>query len=225
MVKTPLAIQETRVWSWVRKIHWRREWQPTPVFLLGEFCRQRNLVDYSPWVCKESNTTERPTHSLWQWLYLSLWNSTDHGLSWAMTYLKTVPTPHFWIPQNGLRGSLSFCIAPSFICLFIYKMYFVPVMCKHCAGQWWCSDEQDTIPAIHKLSQYNERCREVNSKCWDWGRLPGGCDVWRTTKGNSSGRKGGAIVIAHGRSTGCDMYKDMAVRGSWNVSMILGLIG
>ena len=32
-----------------RKIPWRREWQPTPVFLPGEFHGQRNLMGYSPW--------------------------------------------------------------------------------------------------------------------------------------------------------------------------------
>jgi len=29
---------------WVGKIPWRREWQPTPVFLLGEFRGQRSLA-------------------------------------------------------------------------------------------------------------------------------------------------------------------------------------
>ena len=43
---------------WVRKIPWRRAWQPTPVFLPGEFHEQGNLVDYSPWGCKESDRTE-----------------------------------------------------------------------------------------------------------------------------------------------------------------------
>jgi len=33
---------------WVRKIPWRREWQPTPVFLPGESLRLRTLVGYSP---------------------------------------------------------------------------------------------------------------------------------------------------------------------------------
>ena len=37
---------------------WRREWQPTPVFLCGEFHGLRSLVGYSPWGCKESDTTE-----------------------------------------------------------------------------------------------------------------------------------------------------------------------
>ena len=33
-------------------------WQPTPVFLPGEFCGQRSLVGYSPQACKELDTTE-----------------------------------------------------------------------------------------------------------------------------------------------------------------------
>ena len=31
---------------WVRKIPWRREWLPTPVFLPGEFNGQRSLAGY-----------------------------------------------------------------------------------------------------------------------------------------------------------------------------------
>ena len=44
---------------WVGKIPWRRERLPTPVFLFGEFHGQRNLVGYSLWDCKESDTTKR----------------------------------------------------------------------------------------------------------------------------------------------------------------------
>ena len=49
LVKNPPAMQETWVWPWIRKIPWRRAWQPTPVFLPGE----------SPW-------TEEPSrlHSM-----------------------------------------------------------------------------------------------------------------------------------------------------------------
>ena len=43
---------------------WRRKWQPTPVFLPGKSHGQRSLVGYSPWGCKESDTTE--------WLHLNL---------------------------------------------------------------------------------------------------------------------------------------------------------
>ena len=37
---------------WVGKIPWRRDWQPTPVFVPEEFCGQRSLVGYSPWVAQ-----------------------------------------------------------------------------------------------------------------------------------------------------------------------------
>ena len=41
---------------YVRKIPWRRAWQPTPVFLPGESHGQRRLSGYSPWGRKELAT-------------------------------------------------------------------------------------------------------------------------------------------------------------------------
>ena len=55
MVKNLPTMQET----WVRNIPWRREWQPTPVFLSEEFHGQRNLAGNSLWSCKESDMTEQ----------------------------------------------------------------------------------------------------------------------------------------------------------------------
>ena len=43
----------------VRKIPWRRVWQPTPVFLPGESPGHRSLAGYSPWGCRESDITEQ----------------------------------------------------------------------------------------------------------------------------------------------------------------------
>ena len=43
---------------WLRKIPWRRDWPPTPVFLPGEFHGQRSLVGYSPGGHKELDMTE-----------------------------------------------------------------------------------------------------------------------------------------------------------------------
>ena len=37
---------------------WRREWQPTLVFLPGESYGQKNLVGYSPWGSQDSDTTD-----------------------------------------------------------------------------------------------------------------------------------------------------------------------
>ena len=52
-------MQETQVWSLGQEDPWRREWLPTPLFLPGESHGQRSLADYSPWGCRESDTTER----------------------------------------------------------------------------------------------------------------------------------------------------------------------
>ena len=38
--------------------HWRRKWQPTPVFLPGESHGQRSLVGCHLWGCTESYTTK-----------------------------------------------------------------------------------------------------------------------------------------------------------------------
>ena len=61
VVKTHLPLHETlesRFDPWVGKIPWSRAWQPTPVFLPGDSHGQRSLAGYSPWGCKESDTTE-----------------------------------------------------------------------------------------------------------------------------------------------------------------------
>ena len=58
MVKSPSAMQETRVDPWVGKIPSRRAWQPTPVFLPGKSHGQKNLAGYSPWGHKELDIAE-----------------------------------------------------------------------------------------------------------------------------------------------------------------------
>ena len=48
---------------WVGQVPWRRTRQPSPVFLPGESREQRSLVSYSPWGCKESDTTKTAKHT------------------------------------------------------------------------------------------------------------------------------------------------------------------
>ena len=55
-VKPLTARRRAGLDPWVRKILWRRKWQPTPVFLPG---KSLGLVGYSPWSRKESETTEQ----------------------------------------------------------------------------------------------------------------------------------------------------------------------
>ena len=47
-----------RFTPWVKKIPWRRAWQPTLVFLPGESHGQRSLEGYSPSGRKELDSTE-----------------------------------------------------------------------------------------------------------------------------------------------------------------------
>ena len=71
MVKNLPAVQEIQIQSWVRKIPWRREWQPTAVFLLGESHGQRSLAGYSLWDHKELDVTEATKHTRTQYSLLT----------------------------------------------------------------------------------------------------------------------------------------------------------
>ena len=57
-VKICLQCKRPRFNPWVRKIPWRREWQPTPVFLTGEFHGQKSLVGCTPWGHKKLDMPE-----------------------------------------------------------------------------------------------------------------------------------------------------------------------
>ena len=84
---------------------WRRQWHPTPVLLPGKSHGRRSLVDYSPWGCKESDTTERlhfhfslsclgeGNGNPLQYSYLE--NPRDGGAWWAAIYGVT-QTEHDW---------------------------------------------------------------------------------------------------------------------------------
>ena len=54
-----LQCRRPRFNPWVRRILWRRKWQPTPVFLPGKSHERRSLVGYSPWGRKELDLTEQ----------------------------------------------------------------------------------------------------------------------------------------------------------------------
>ena len=47
---------------WVKKISWRRKWQPTSVFLPGKSHGQRSLASHSPWGRKESDVNNTSFH-------------------------------------------------------------------------------------------------------------------------------------------------------------------
>ena len=79
---------------------WRREWQPTPVFLPGKFQGQRSLVGYSTWGRKESDTTERLTLSLSVPLRLWHWKPQFCGCWWEASLSYFPGGPLQWATHN-----------------------------------------------------------------------------------------------------------------------------
>ena len=79
MVKNLPAVQETQVCSMGQEDFPAQKWQPTPVFLPGEFHGQRSLVGYSPWGCIESDKTEQLTLMLTLKKLLSLMGGYQKG--------------------------------------------------------------------------------------------------------------------------------------------------
>ena len=62
MAKNSLPMQkrqETQVWSLDQEKPLEGKWQPTAVFLPGNFHRHKSLVGYSPLGHKELDTTDR----------------------------------------------------------------------------------------------------------------------------------------------------------------------
>ena len=84
---------------WVRKILWRRKWQPTPVFLPGESHGWRSLVGYSPRGREESDTTERlhfHFHSWGNWgsyIYIKIFAQRNTANKYAELSFKSRKCP------------------------------------------------------------------------------------------------------------------------------------
>ena len=68
---------------WVRKIPWRRKWQPTPVFLPGKRHGQWSLEGYSPWGRKELDATEHSRVHLNKLFFLKKFRSQGNRNDWS----------------------------------------------------------------------------------------------------------------------------------------------
>ena len=107
---------------WVRKIPWRRKWQPTPILLPEKSHGWRSLVGYSPWGHKESDTTERlhftslPRAVLMLLCYIrTLWVQCT-----GIFLVNSFPTSDF-----GFTHLFNFC--SSFFSLY-FQAYLSPVI-------------------------------------------------------------------------------------------------
>ena len=100
---------------WVRKIPWRRQWQPTPVFLPEKFHGQRSLVGYSPWGHKVRPHSAHRQHPLYGYttFYASLhylvnsWVVCRFWLLWIMklwTFERESLCKHIFLLLLGKSG-------------------------------------------------------------------------------------------------------------------------
>ena len=79
---------------WVRKIPWRRKWQPSSVFLPGKSHGQRSLAGYSSWGLQELDMTQQGNGNSLQYSCLenpvdrAAYQATDHGVAKSQTRLS-----------------------------------------------------------------------------------------------------------------------------------------
>ena len=95
----------------VKKISWRRKWQPTPVFLPGKSHRQRSLVGYSPWGCESESEVAQSCLTLYDPMDCSLPGSSVHGilqarvLEWvAISFSRGSSWPRVWTRVSCIVG-------------------------------------------------------------------------------------------------------------------------
>ena len=105
-------MQKTRVWSLVRDDPLRRKWQPTSVFLPGEFHGHRSLAGYSPWDHKESDN---------DWAANTFTFFTFENF-WAVNPIRRVEN---WDIGIKIYVCVCYCICVhvhTFVCLFSIKL-------------------------------------------------------------------------------------------------------
>ena len=113
---------------WVRKIPWRREWQPTSVLLPGEVYEQRSLEGYSPWGSRKSDMTEEPTlHICYSSYFLQQCEKSIDPILWCIhwdseTLLKILKQINCGNNKMIWFGGLIFQI--SWILQFILMLYY-----------------------------------------------------------------------------------------------------
>ena len=134
----------------VRKIPWRREWLPTPVFLPGESHGQRSLVGYSLWSHRELDTTERLTLSaLWMLILKCVCPvatvsaadlpSPPVGARMAPSYSGSI-----WVPLGFLSASFQDAENIVTMHLWVYAQSFRATE----EANVWKSKEPRTVPAL-----------------------------------------------------------------------------
>ena len=93
MVKNPPVMLETWFDPWARKMPWRREWLPTPVFWPREFHVQRSLSGYSSW----DGWMASP--AWWTSVWVSSWSWWWTGRPVVLQSMGSQSVGHIWATE------------------------------------------------------------------------------------------------------------------------------
>jgi len=99
-------------------MHWRRKWQPTPVFLPGESQGRGSLVGCHLWGCIESDTTEVTAAAAAAHYFEMVSQHTQKEIKTpSMTYNTFLIWPGFFTPHLLFISLPVFCSIPMILVL------------------------------------------------------------------------------------------------------------
>ena len=130
-MKEPGGLQSMGVTkSWTRLsdftfMHWRRKWQPTPVFLPGESQGGGSLVGCPSWGCTESDTTKATQQRQRQPEYLKL---LINSLFQLLLLLINFLLQHLFVDLISKMCALK-CF--SYVYSFLYAQDFLICVLSH----------------------------------------------------------------------------------------------
>ena len=123
MVKNLPSMRETRFCPWVRRIPWEREWQPTPVFWLGEFHGHRSLAGGSQRIRHDWATITSLHNCFTMVCYFLLYSKVNQLYAYIYSLPLRPPSYHPIYPTKECWAELLV-----FHSRFPLALYFTPVV-------------------------------------------------------------------------------------------------
>ena len=112
-------------------MHWRRTWQPTPVFLSGGSQGWGSLMVCSPWNRTELDTTEAMQQQQQQHMIFLVFKKILSPLNWCCRFAPSQLTLFLWVDFWTLSWPVDLCLhsfSPlSGLCTWVWVTWGLPV--------------------------------------------------------------------------------------------------
>ena len=118
--------RRSRINPWVGKIPWKREWQPTPVFLPGKSHGQRSLVSYTLWICRVRHDWAHTDFISFWLIYpssISFCKNNMHIFSYSLNFLLESKYYNFYIASFHLKTYILKITSYQFINRLLISFY------------------------------------------------------------------------------------------------------